>query len=359
MGGRRILLLGASGYTGRLVASSLSRLGLAPVLVGREPRRLAALRDSLGAEAVLAADVRSPHSISAALSPGDVLVSTVGPFNALGAAARDAAIECRCDYVDCAGEAAFLRESVGECDAAAKEAGVSLLTGFGFDYFPGNVAGALALKRAGDAGTQLEIGYFALADHGLSRGTKLSFEQGVGQAFVARDDGLAPVDSGSLRFRVDGRVARASLIGATEPLFLPRLRPGLRVSVGLGKLRGVRPATRSPRPAAGELGLDPGDLGGPGPEQRAGSGVRVVARCLDAAGTPVSSVAMEGPNGYEVTADLMSWTAHRLLDGCRPLGASGPIDGFGLPAARDACQTAGLAEVEPDPGSNDSEPSRG
>ena len=88
----QVILLGATGFTGRLTAEAMTRAGLAPVLAGRSADALVALTgDVAGLGPIDApptwrtADVTDPASVRALLtSPDDVLVSTVGPFTRLG-----------------------------------------------------------------------------------------------------------------------------------------------------------------------------------------------------------------------------------------------------------------------------------
>ena len=54
---------------------------------------------------------------------------------------------------------------------------MGLLTAMGYDWVPGNLAGALALERAGDAAVRVDTGYFITGDAsvgGMSGGTRAS-----------------------------------------------------------------------------------------------------------------------------------------------------------------------------------------
>ena len=76
----RIVLFGATGYTGRLTAEAMVARGDRPVLAGRNAERLAALAEELGGLETAIADVAEPASVRALVEPGDALVATVGPF---------------------------------------------------------------------------------------------------------------------------------------------------------------------------------------------------------------------------------------------------------------------------------------
>ena len=81
----RIVLYGATGYTGRLTAQAMVANGARPVLAGRDRGRLAALAARLspasgaGLETAVAG-LESPGPLRRLLGAGDVLVSTAGPF---------------------------------------------------------------------------------------------------------------------------------------------------------------------------------------------------------------------------------------------------------------------------------------
>src|SRR3954468_1061423 len=160
---RRIVLFGATGYTGRLTAEALVRAGARPVLAGRNRARLTELAEELlrqpgagpTALEVATADVTDPASVAALLASGDVLVSTVGPFVQLGEPAVQAAVSAQASYLDSTGEPPFVRSVFQTYGPQAADAGVGLLPAFGYDYVPGNLAAGLVLEQAGEAATRV------------------------------------------------------------------------------------------------------------------------------------------------------------------------------------------------------------
>ena len=89
----RIVLFGATGYTGELTARELAGIGERPVLAARDGARVRALAAELGGLDWEVADVARPESVRALVGAGDVLISTVGPFWRWGAPAVEAAID--------------------------------------------------------------------------------------------------------------------------------------------------------------------------------------------------------------------------------------------------------------------------
>src|SRR5436190_9659960 len=170
----RIVVFGATGYTGDLVSRALVDRGASPVLAARNEARVRALAEELGGLEWAVADVGRPETVRALVERGDVLVSTVGPFARFGQPAVQAAIAVGAHYLDSTGEGSFIREVFERRGAGARAAGCALFTAFGYDYVPGNLAGALALREAGEAATSIDIAYFTPGRFATSGGTKAS-----------------------------------------------------------------------------------------------------------------------------------------------------------------------------------------
>src|ERR1700749_289337 len=178
----RIVLYGATGYTGGLTGRAMVVSGARPVLAGRDRGRLTAvaarlLQESGGPELETAvAGTEGPGPLRQLLHVGDVLVSTAGPFMKVGPPVVAAAVDAGAVYLDSTGEPPFIRQVFEEFGPRAERTGAVLLTAFGYDYVPGNLAGALALQAAGPAATRVRVGYFVRGDlpRGSSAGTRAS-----------------------------------------------------------------------------------------------------------------------------------------------------------------------------------------
>ncbi len=177
----KIVLFGATGYTGRLVARALVDAGVSPLLAGRDGGRLDALGARLGGLETAIADAAGPESLRALLGAGDVLVSTVGPFALRGDAALRAAVGAGATYLDSSGEPSFIRR-VFEDEGPRAADRSALVPAFGFDFVPGNLAGALALRTAGERAVRVDVGYLLTGRLGLvsaSSGTIASIAPGA------------------------------------------------------------------------------------------------------------------------------------------------------------------------------------
>jgi short subunit dehydrogenase-like uncharacterized protein len=361
----RIVLFGATGYTGDLTARAMVARGLRPVLAARNAERLDRLAGELGGLETQVADVSQPDSVRALVERGDALVSTVGPFTRYGEPAITAAIDAGAQYLDSTGEGPFIRAVFERYGPQAAIAGVGLLTAMGYDWVPGNLAGALALREAGDRATRVDIGYFAPGAGGFaaSGGTRASSAGVVLAPSFAWRSGRLVTEPPARRVRGfalrSGKEAPAVSVGTTEAFGLPRAFPGVqdvRVYLGwFGPVSRVMPAlsvataaaTRVPGVKAGLGALTErfvkGSTGGPDATQRAQSQSLVVAEAFDASGAPLASVRLEGDNGYDLTAGLLAWGAERAAAGeLQGSGALGPVDGFGLQALEAGAAEAGL-----------------
>jgi short subunit dehydrogenase-like uncharacterized protein len=363
-----IVLFGATGYTGDLTARALVERGQRPVLAARSAERLGALAAELGGLETRIADVSEPDTVRALVERGDVLVSTVGPFARWGEPAVQAAIAAGAHYVDSTGESPFIRDVFERHGPGAEAAGSGLLTAMGYDWVPGNLAGALALRDAGPDATRVEIGYFMTGGGGagaMSGGTRLSAAGVMLEPSFAWRGGRLVTERGAARLRsfdLGGRARQGVTAGSSEHFALHRVHPGLRdVDVFLGwfgpasrAVQGMGLATsaltRIPG-AKGALGAllartVKGSTGGPDAEARSGSGSVIVAEAMAPSGEVLGRARLEGVNGYTFTAAMLAWSAERAAGGgLLGTGALGPVDGFGLDALEAGVAEAGLSRV--------------
>ncbi|MGW1737840.1 saccharopine dehydrogenase family protein [Nocardia sp. NPDC001965] len=355
----KIVVFGATGYTGRLIAQNLVARGSAPVLAARDATALEKLAADIGGAATAVADVTDPDSVRALLGRGDVLITTVGPFLRYGGPALAAAVAAGAHYFDSTGEGPFIR-TVFEHDEEARTAGVGLLPAFGFDYVPGNLAAGIALREA-PAAVRADIGYF-IADPGTSGGTRASmagmlFENG----FALRAGRVVPQRTAARirSFDVAGRERSGASVPGSEHLTLIRSYPGLRdADVYLGLPAGAAHGLRVTSLLAGAVArVDPvkrlaedvltrvvkGSTGGPAPTARARTRTWAVAEVSDDTGKVLASVTLAAGDPYDFTAAILAWGARTALDGgLRGTGALGPVEAFGLDVLSAGAAEAGL-----------------
>jgi short subunit dehydrogenase-like uncharacterized protein len=135
-----IVVYGASGFTGRLVAEYLIAQGVKRwAMAGRSLDKLADVRDLIGAPAgtpLIEADADKPETIRAMCDRTRVVLTTVGPYQLYGPELVKACAETGTDYVDLCGEPAWMREMIDTHDATAKKSGARIVFSCGFDSIP-------------------------------------------------------------------------------------------------------------------------------------------------------------------------------------------------------------------------------
>jgi short subunit dehydrogenase-like uncharacterized protein len=359
----RIVVFGATGYTGEGTARALVARGARPILAARSAQRLERLAAELGGLETRVADVERPETVRALLQGGDVLVSTVGPFVRWGAPAIEAAIDAGAVYIDSSGEPAFIRRVFEHYGPRAERTGASLLTACAYDWVPGNLAGALALDQAGDAATRVQIAYFGQGEAGSSGGTEASLMGAVLEPSFAFRGGRLRTERIGARVRKfdlgDSRSRRAISVGGSEHLTLPALHPPLQhVDVLLGmagahvryipRITALIAATAAVPPAHTALQSvlrrrTKGSTGGPDELARGRTGSTVLAAAYAADGRELSTVRLEGVNSYTFGFDLLAWAASAAAT--RDLGtagALGPVAAFGLSELEAGVRAAGI-----------------
>ncbi|PZQ62882.1 MAG: saccharopine dehydrogenase [Sphingomonas taxi] len=146
-----IVVYGATGFTGRLVAEYLAQRypsGLSWALAGRSPTRLAEVRDTLGIDVPLViADGDDPATLRAMCERAAVVISTVGPYQLHGSALVAACAATGTGYVDLCGEPGWMREMIDAHHDAAKRSGARIVFSCGFDSIPFDL-GVLTLQEA-------------------------------------------------------------------------------------------------------------------------------------------------------------------------------------------------------------------
>ena len=139
-----VIIYGASGYTGRLVAEYMQKQYGAGgdvkwAMAGRSEGKLAAVRDEIGVSAdipLVVADAADPAQVKAMAERAKCICTTVGPYQLYGEPLVAACAETGTDYVDLCGEPGWMHEMINKYDAKAKETGARIVFSCGFDSIP-------------------------------------------------------------------------------------------------------------------------------------------------------------------------------------------------------------------------------
>ena len=150
-----IVLWGATGFTGRLVADYLVRnylggeTGLRLALAGRNREKLEGIANEVGAPQlpILVGDSFDAESLNAIASKAEVLITTVGPYAKYGAEVVAACVRNGTDYCDLTGETHFIRAMIDAHEEEAKTTGARIVHCCGYDSIPSDL-GTLMVQEA-------------------------------------------------------------------------------------------------------------------------------------------------------------------------------------------------------------------
>lgn len=173
------MIYGANGYTGELIAREAARRGHKPILAGRNAGRIAALATELGLESrVFDLDAIDLSGVTAVLH-------CAGPFRTTSKPMVKACLAAGAHYLDITGEVAVF-ESIFRRDDEARQRGVALLPGVGFDVVPTDCLAAQLHAKLPDA-NELWLAFAPGA--GVSTGTMKTMMEGAGWGGAIRKDG--------------------------------------------------------------------------------------------------------------------------------------------------------------------------
>jgi short subunit dehydrogenase-like uncharacterized protein len=152
-----IVLYGATGFTGRLVAACLAthpdRNAFSWAIAGRNPTRLAELRAVLAADhgadpGIIVAETAVPRSVDELVSRARVVLTTAGPYSVYhGRTLVASCVKAGCDYADISGEYWFQREMIDAFHCEAQRTGARIVLAAGVDSIPSDLGAQFAIER--------------------------------------------------------------------------------------------------------------------------------------------------------------------------------------------------------------------
>lgn len=193
------MIYGANGYTGTLIAREAKARGMRPVIAGRNAAKLRPLADELGLE-VRTFPLDEPDEVARGLEGIGLVLHCAGPFSRTSAPMIEGCLRAASHYLDITGEISVFEHAYAQ-DERARDAGVVLCPGVGFDVIPTDCV-ASALADALPDATQLLLGFDA--DGGVSPGTARTAAASAGEGGRIRRDGqLIKVPLGYAPRRID------------------------------------------------------------------------------------------------------------------------------------------------------------
>lgn len=187
-----VIIWGASGFTGRLVAEYfLQQYGLDGdlkwAMAGRNQDKLEQVRAAVGDSNIplVVANSHDKESLDAMVSRTKVICTTVGPYALYGDMLVASCVEHGTDYCDLAGETQWIRRMIDQHDEAAKESGARIVHCCGFDSIPSDMGVFFlqneAQNRTGDYANHVKM-RLKSAKGGFSGGTYASMNNVMAEA---------------------------------------------------------------------------------------------------------------------------------------------------------------------------------
>lgn len=185
MNGNTLLLYGANGYTGTLIARYATQYGLQPILAGRREEAIKPLANRLKLPYQII-DINDATQLQTALQQVRLVIHAAGPFADTARQMVEACVQTDTHYVDINGDISVF-EMIKSLDAQAKEKNIMLLPGAGFDVVPTDCM-ALHLKNRLPDATHLKLA-FASVGGAVSHGTAMTIVNKLGEGSAARENG--------------------------------------------------------------------------------------------------------------------------------------------------------------------------
>jgi len=323
------MIYGANGYTGELTAREAVRRGERPVLAGRNAAAIESLARELGCEARVF-DLHAPR-----LDGVKAVLHCAGPFSHTSKPMVNACLAAGAHYLDITGEIAVF-ESTFRRDADAKQRGIALIPGVGFDVVPTDCLAAMLHAKMPDA-TELWLAFNSRG--GVSRGTMRTMLEGMGWGSAIRKDGkIARVpqawDVREIPFPSGPRIAMTIPWGDISTAYRSTRIPNIRVYSAqsrraVARVRRVRPflpllRLRPIQRIAQRLAIR---SAGPSDEQRAKGSVELWGRVTNARGEE-QTMTMIVEEGYTFTVKSSLAAVQRVLSSTLT-GALTPSMAFG------------------------------
>lgn len=188
-----IVIYGATGFTGRLVAEYLHKqYGNTPQLswamAGRSREKFDSVCEELGLPAdtpFIQADLSDESSLQKMVDSSKLVLTTVGPYQLYGSKLVELCANSGTDYVDLCGESVWMRQMIDANEAAAKASGSRIVFSCGFDSIPSDLGvfrlQNLAIEKTGEP-IQVVNGRVRSMNGTFSGGTAASFQASMAAA---------------------------------------------------------------------------------------------------------------------------------------------------------------------------------
>jgi short subunit dehydrogenase-like uncharacterized protein len=179
-----MILYGANGYTGKLIANLAFQKGINLTLAGRNEEAIKKLAQRLNFPYEIV-DLNQTDRLIEILKPHEVVIHCAGPFQYTSKQMIEACLKSKTHYLDITGEFSVFEDAYSK-DLDAKRSEIMLMPGVGFDVVPSDCLSVFLKENLPDA-TQLTIAFNTKG--GMSRGTALTSLQKIGEPGAIRKNG--------------------------------------------------------------------------------------------------------------------------------------------------------------------------
>ena len=178
------LIYGANGYTGELITRYAVDRGMKPIIAGRNESAIKALAEKHNLDhRIFSLDETA--KLDAALNEVKTVLHCAGPFSLTSRQVGEACLRTKTHYTDITGEIAVF-EACAAGDQLAKDAGIMVMPGVGFDVVPSDCL-AVHLKNRLPSATHLTLAFYGMGR--ISHGTQSTMVMNAGKGGAVRRDG--------------------------------------------------------------------------------------------------------------------------------------------------------------------------
>lgn len=332
------MIYGCYGYTGKLISEYAIQFGLKPILAGRDSGKVKELAKKLNLPFCVFS-LENEQEVISNITNVKVVLHCAGPFKFTSKVMAAACVKAKTHYLDITGEFDVF-ENLFDLDTQAKEAGVLLMPGVGFDVVPTDCL-SLYLKGKIPGADTLELALIMKGGK-ISHGTAITVAENLGESCIVRRNGaIEKIPNGKLTKQIKLQGGRKKEVVAipwgdvstayrttgipniTVYNQLPkRVIDSMRMSNYFGFLLKLRPVKNyiirkiKNRPA------------GPNEEERTNSSTAVWGEVKNAFGANFRAM-LELPEGYTLTALTALKIAQNVLKSEPPHGTHTPASVFG------------------------------
>jgi short subunit dehydrogenase-like uncharacterized protein len=332
-----ILIYGANGFSAGLILNEFLKMGIKPILAGRNSEKIKVLAHQKGCNFKIF-DLNSIRKIISELTGVNTVLNCAGPFSKTAAPLINACLISGTNYIDITGEMEIFKYA-WSMDTKAKEKGIVILPGAGFDVIPTDCLAKKLKEELPDA-SSLKLA-FATRNSRPSRGTIKATLDYISSNTMVRKGEVISIPTASLSRIIDfGDFHSDSIAVQWADVFnayfsteiddieiymaLPSLAKNvLKMTAGLiERLLSIRMIKKMVTLFIDNFLTDPND------RQRQNSVTYFWGMVQNQKGTVLEKV-LQLPDGYNITAFGAAEAAFRISQGLVKPGTQTPSLAFG------------------------------